>query len=127
DFINTTKDDIYVTVPASGDLIYYTGPAKVGSDIYRSHIPDQLQGEKIILLQGIVKNGETQQPLQAHTTIYSKKGLALNNTASDGSYTSILSKGDKYDFSITANDKGYTFYSDHFNLDTLSKYKFIPV
>src|SRR6185437_7815032 len=27
DFINTAKDDIYITVPASGDLIYYTGPA----------------------------------------------------------------------------------------------------
>ncbi len=124
DFINTSKDDSYATVPASGDIIYYTGPAKLGTDIYRNRIPDALQGEKIILLQGIVKNGESQQPLPARTVIYSKKGLALNNTASDGSYTTILAKGDKYDFSISANDKGYTFYSDFFNLDTLTKYKF---
>ena len=127
DFINTDKDDLYVTVPASGDIIYYTGAAKVGTDIFRNRLPDNLQGEKIILLQGLVKNGETQQPLAAHTAVYSKKGLALNSTATDGGYTTILSKGDKYDFSITANDKGYTFYSDFFDLDTLSKYRFIPL
>jgi outer membrane protein OmpA-like peptidoglycan-associated protein len=31
--------------------------------------------------------------------------------------------GDKYDFAVTAGEKGYSYYSDFFDLDTLKKYK----
>ena len=49
----------------------------------------------------------------------------MNTISSTGNYTAFLRVGDKYDFSITSGEKGYSYYSDFFDLDTLKKYKML--
>jgi OOP family OmpA-OmpF porin len=128
-FINTDKDDRYITVPASGDMVYLSAPAKGGNDLFRIKIPENLQPEKVLFIQGSVKDALTQIPVPAKINTNSIKSnkLKIYSDHSDGTYAVFLVKGEKYDFSISANDKGYAFYSDFYDLDTLTKYRLIPL
>ncbi|MFL5729104.1 MAG: hypothetical protein ACJ75J_06400 [Cytophagaceae bacterium] len=123
-FINTTQDDIYVSVPATGDYIYYTGPNAKTTDIFKMKIPDNLQPDKVLLVQGSVKN-IAGQPVASRVMINSFKDKihGMNTISATGAYSAFMSSGDKYDFSITSGEKGYSYYSDFFDLDTLKKFK----
>jgi OmpA-OmpF porin, OOP family len=125
-FINTDKDDIYVSVPATGDNIFHTGPNAKSTDIFKSKIPDNLQPEKVLLVQGSVKNSAG-EPVSSRVLINSIKDNkhSMNPVSSTGNYTALMRTGDQYDFSITSSEKGYSYYSDLFNLDTLRKYKML--
>jgi outer membrane protein OmpA-like peptidoglycan-associated protein len=128
-FINTDKDDKYITVPASGDFLYLSAPVKGGNDLFKIKIPENLQPEKVVFIQGGVKDASTQAVLLSKITTNSIKSnkLKIYNNHSDGSYAVFLTKGEKYDFSVGANEKGYAFYSDFYDLDTLTKYRLMQV
>jgi OOP family OmpA-OmpF porin len=107
-FINTSKDDKYVSVPAEGSTIYSTGTEKKGSlDVVKTKIPDDLQPEKTTLVQGNIKNA-------ANNPILSTKIIVTNTTtnksniyigAKDGSYTfSVPQDKDVYDVAILSNE-----------------------
>lgn len=124
--INTPKDDIYVSISAQGDYVYHTGPSKVGTDIVRTKIPDELKPKKVIFIDGNVKDKLTQKPLSARIIVYDlKKNKLLGIIQSDvnGTYQTYLTEGTQYDFSIVPNVKNYTYLSQFIDLDTLSKYK----
>jgi OmpA-OmpF porin, OOP family len=125
-FMNTDKDEIYVSVPATGDNIFFTGPNAKSTDIFKMKIPDNLQPEKVLLVQGSVKNS-AEHPVPSRVVINSFKENqhSMNIISPTGNYSAFMHTGDKYDFSITAGEKGYSYYSDLFNLDTLKKYKLI--
>jgi OmpA-OmpF porin, OOP family len=128
-FINTKDDDKYITVPASGDMVYLSAPAKGGNDLFKIKIPENLQPDKVIFIQGIVKDASTLSALPAKITTNSIKSnkLKIYNNHADGTYAVFLPQGEKYDYSITSNEKGYAFYSDFYDLDTLTKYRLIPL
>jgi OmpA-OmpF porin, OOP family len=128
-FINTDKDDKYISVPASGDILYLSAPAKGGNDIFKIKIPENLQPEKVLFLQGSVRDASTQNTVlsKISTNSINTNKLKIYTNHSDGSYMVFLNKGEKYDFSISSNDKGYAFYSDFYDLDTLTKYRLIQL
>lgn len=114
-FINTPKDDKYAFVPASGNIVYYTAADKTGGlDVVKSKIPEKLQSNKLILLQGNVKNA-------SKNTILLPKIVVTNTStniatayigAKDGSYTvSVPQDKDIYDVAIMANDGAFSFKS----------------
>jgi OmpA-OmpF porin, OOP family len=123
-FLNTDKDEIHVSVPASGDNIFFIGPNAKSTDIFKTKIPDNLQPEKVLLLQGTVKSS-TGLPVATRVMINSYKDNqhSMNIIPPTGNYSAFMRAGDKYDFSITAGEKGYNYYSDFFDLDTMKKYK----
>lgn len=125
DFINSAKDDKFVSVPASGKIIYFTTGTHGATDIYTIEIPEGFQPKKVITVQGKVLDAVTQKPLSAFIEIISREGkqetFKIANNKEDGMYTVVLPAGKNYDFSVYV--KGYSFYSDQFKLADLKEYK----
>lgn len=127
-FINTEKDDRYVSVPAGGGLVYHSAPAKTGTglDVVRTRIPDELQPDKVILLQGNVKNASNNLvivPKVMVTNTSNNKSITYPGAA-DGSYTAIVPQDNNiYDVAIMASDGGFTYKSLLFKPTNQPKYE----
>jgi hypothetical protein len=125
-FMNTAKDDKYVSVPASGDMAYYTGLDKVGGlDIARYKIPEELRHEKLTLVQGNVKNSSTNiavlPKVVVTNTATNKSTIFLG--AADGSFTASVPQDGIYDVAIMAYDGGYSFKSMLFTAPAIPKFE----
>jgi outer membrane protein OmpA-like peptidoglycan-associated protein len=125
-FINTDKDDRYVSVPAGGGLVYHSAPSKTGGlDVMRTQIPAELQPDKVTLLQGNVKNASNNLvlvPRVVVTNTSTQKSFSYPGAA-DGSYTAFVPQDDSYDVAIQANDAGFTFQSMLFHKSKQPKYE----
>ncbi len=125
-FVNTAKDEKYVSVGAAGGLIYYTGAEKGGGlDIFRSKISDELQPEKVTLLQGTVKNSSNNLalvPKVVVTNIVTNKSVIYPGAA-DGTYTAFVPQDNSYDVAVMAQEGGCTFKSLLFNPPKQPKYE----
>jgi len=124
--INTSKDDCYVSVPTNGTLIYHTTPGKTGGlDIGRTMIPENLQSEKITMLQGTVRN-ETNNllivPKVVVTNIATNKATIYTGGL-DGTYTASVPQDGNYDVAIMANDGKFSFKSMIFKTPSISKFE----
>jgi OmpA-OmpF porin, OOP family len=128
DFINTPKDDELISVPASGDVIYLSNTNKNNKDdIYRLPLPKNFQPEEVVLVQGVVKNEETNKPMPAVirvSNIKTKEKISeTENDSLTGKYDLYLQKGKKYDVSVTS--KGYSFQSEVYDLEQAKAYETI--
>jgi OOP family OmpA-OmpF porin len=124
-FLNTDKDDQLISVPASGDVIYFS-TTKLNSkdDIFKLELPKQFRPEEVVALEGYIKN-ELNKPIQATVKVNSLKSkekvMEINNDTLTGKYKIFLKEGEKYDVSISA--KGYSFQSQVIDADSLKAYK----
>jgi outer membrane protein OmpA-like peptidoglycan-associated protein len=125
-FINTAKDERYVSVPAGGGLVYHSAPAKTGGmDVVRTKIPDNLQPDKVTLLQGTVKNASNNLALVPKVVVTNttfNKSITYPGAA-DGSYTAIIPQDGLYDVAIMATDGGFSFKSMLFKAPKPTKYE----
>ncbi|MFN6944545.1 MAG: TolB family protein [Cytophagaceae bacterium] len=119
--VNTENDDLYISIPATGELVYFTAPAKVGTDIVAARIPDHLKPAKVIIRYGKITD-ENKSKLDARIVLTDLKTNELNviGTWYDGSYTLFLPHGLKADIAFQANDNGYLWHSSHEDI-TLEK------
>jgi hypothetical protein len=126
-FINTAKDERYVSVPAGGGLIYHSAPTKTGTglDVVRTKIPDELQPDKVTLLQGSVKNASNNlvlAPKVVVTNTSNNKSITYTGSA-DGSYTAVVPQDNIYDVAIMATDGGFSFKSLLFKPSKQAKFE----
>ncbi len=129
DFINTPFEDSLVSIPASGDIMYYTKSIEEGSEISRIYsvpIPEELQQKKVITVFGVVRDARKPSKLLSAiiTIVDSKRGgkkKIIFSNKKDGKYIAILNKGSIYDFSVKKRD--YAFYSTKIDLRKLKKYE----
>lgn len=126
EFINTDKDDQLISVPASGDIIYFASTKNNSKDdIFKVDLPKQFRPEDVLLVQGVIKNDETNKPIVATIKVNNfktkEKVMEVTNDSLTGKYQLYLQEGQKYDVSISA--KGYTFHSEVIDTDTLKAYK----
>jgi len=72
--INTSGDDYFFTIPASGDVGYLSARGRSGGlgdfDIYKVPLPYELRPKKITTLSGIVYNVKTVGKPDASATVY---------------------------------------------------------
>lgn len=123
--VNTPEDDIYISVPAAGDLVYFTKTITKSKDIVRARIPNELQPDPVVLIQGIV-NDENKKSIASSilvTNTSAKKLSAVHSLYADENIFLILPKGNNYDVSFYGSEKGYYYQSHRYELDTLSKFK----
>ncbi|MGI9544046.1 MAG: hypothetical protein ACR2MX_12385 [Cyclobacteriaceae bacterium] len=123
DFLNTEKDDRFVSIPAPGNVVYYGTIYKGGYDIIMAKVPAQLQPRKMVMLQGEVVDKLSGAPIDAYVQIYdaaTKEQLqAFRTGASRGDFSFYMTEGRLYDFSIMAMDQKHTFYSELFELEDM--------
>jgi OOP family OmpA-OmpF porin len=126
EFINTPKDDELISVPASGDIIYLSNTNKNSKDdIYKLPLPKEFQPDEVVLVNGVVKNEETNKPMQAIIRVSNIKTkeqlIETENDSLTGKYNLYLQKGKKYDVSVTS--KGYSFQSEVYDLEKTGSYE----
>jgi outer membrane protein OmpA-like peptidoglycan-associated protein len=116
-FLNSEKDDELITVPSSGDCMYLSSTNKNNKDdIYTISLPKEFQPEKVVVVEGVVTNQTTHQPMQAHVHVSdintNKPLMEVSNDSVSGKYILYLEKGKTYDVSVSS--KGYNFQSEKY-------------
>lgn len=124
--INSEGWDAYFTIPASSDFAYYVSTENsIGLlDIFKIELPESLKPEKVVYLQGIVRNSKDSEPLEAK--IYYERlssgellGIARSNSET-GEFKIVLPEGEKY--GIRAETQGFLPINENIDLRDLENY-----
>lgn len=124
--INTSGDDAFLSVPASGDVAYISS-SREGSDddIFRAPLPDLLRPDKVVLLSGVITDRLTGLPIEANIVIEDlQAGTTIfnaNSNSASGRYTVVLQPGK--DYGISVNAPGYVFVSERYTIPANADYK----
>jgi outer membrane protein OmpA-like peptidoglycan-associated protein len=126
-FINTQANDEYISVPARGDIIYYTGLYKEKlHHLYMAVIPDELRGKKVAMITGRVSFDDPGAAAAgARIQAYDAESSTLVSIAdmdpADGSFYMVLSEGRVYDFSVFPRAAGQLYHSDLIDLRAMER------
>lgn len=128
DTINTKYDERIVSVPASGDTLYYSQPVDQGGKvIYRiktATIPKELRQSTVVTVAGTVKDRQNAAVvLKAEIKIVDvqeKDTQVVLNNEEDGKYFIVLNRERVYDISVSR--KGYIPYSNRIDLRDVKKF-----
>lgn len=117
--INSTGDDTNFSISASGLAYFASSRLDEGNfDLFQVELPDFLKPKPTIVVQGIVSNAVSEQPLGALVLIEdinSGELIATNKSnEATGEYLVVLPAG--RDYSVSASSQGFFFYSQSFNL-----------
>ncbi|MEK6793319.1 MAG: OmpA family protein [Spirochaetota bacterium] len=116
---NTDGWDGYFSIPASGSQAYLV--SSTGSlgmrDIFRIAMPDVIKPLPVVLVQGVVQNKKSGEPVDALIQYYDlTNGVLIGSAIADpanGRYSIILQSGKRYAFRAEKKD----FYAVNENLD----------
>jgi OOP family OmpA-OmpF porin len=126
--INTKYDDRIVSIPASGDVIYYShAEEKGGRLVYRiktAKLPVEMQQSSVITVAGVVTDkNDPAKTINAEiriTDMQNRDTQVIWSNHEDGKYFIVLNKKRVYDVSVSK--KGYLFYSTRFDLGDVTKF-----
>ncbi len=125
--INTPLWDAYFSISAKADFAYYASYANsIGdSDIFRVRLSDDNKPEPVALIQGVVRNAKTNEPIKA-TIVYEtlpdgeNAGTAVSNPES-GEYKVVLPLDKNY--AILAEAKGFLSVDENVDLVGTTDYQ----
>ncbi|WP_258104552.1 OmpA family protein [Marinoscillum sp. MHG1-6] len=128
--VNSSGDDTNFSISAEGIGYFASSRIDPGNyDIYQVELPDHLKPKPTVVIQGIVSNSETNEPLGAVVLIEdinSGELIAINKSNSvTGEYLIVLPAGRSY--SVSTNSKGFFFYSQSFDIPSDANYEEISM
>ncbi len=122
--INTGDDNAFLSLPASGDRVYFSVIVDGDEDIYIAPLPKMLRPENVVLVAGKVTEKATGKPIEASIAIEDLQTgetiFKANSNARNGGYTTVLKAGRDYGISISAD--GYVFLSDRYTIPAETDY-----
>ena len=123
-YINTPENDEYVSIPARGDIIYFTGKYRDQHNIYKAIIPDEFRSKKVLMITGSVDYTDDQKPsedviIQAYDLASGDVFTTTRLRQKDNSYTIFLPEGAKYDISAFPQKGGHAYYSQIIDLENM--------
>jgi hypothetical protein len=122
DYVNTPANERFASIPARGDIIYYSTKFKGTFDIIKARIPEEHQPLKVLYLKGEVSNAEG-MPMEAFIQIYDVQDKSLvqyhRTTQENSNFEFYIAAGKQYDFSIVPLTPNYGFYSEILDLEEL--------
>ena len=131
--INTPDDDVYFVIAASGQHAYYSSvknDSKGYTDIYKitflkdiqvdtTQLITQVTESELTLVTGVIKNKETNEPIEATVEIYDNEKNQIVSTVTSNSKTGkflvSLPSGKNYGMLVKSNN--YLFHSENFNIN----------
>jgi len=116
DFVNTEKDDHYVSIPVRGDIIYYSREDKGEESLFKAKIPEEFQPYKVLWLDSRVvtqDNAPTEALVQYAP---SDQAWKFKPTDENGYFSLILKEGKLYDVAVVDRNGKYTFSSTMYDL-----------
>jgi len=126
DFINTDQNDEFVSVPARGDIMYYSGSYKNVLNIYMAAIPNDLRPNKVLMLTGKITVQQNENPakevlIQAYDATTGDLYTTVMPRMSDNTYTLFLPEGTTYDVSAFPLAAGSTYQSMMIDLTSMTQ------
>ena len=123
-FINTEQNDEFISVPARGDIIYFSGTYRDQYNIYMAMIPETFRPQKVLMLTGTVSYNDVKKPsedvlIQAFDTQTSEVFTTTRLKQNDNSYTLFLPEGSSYDVSAFPQKGGHTYASKIIDLTSM--------
>lgn len=117
--INSKGNDTNFSISAAGQGYYASSRLDPENfDIFQVELPDELKPKPTIIVQGVVSNSETEDPLGALLLIEDLNSgeLIASNKSNElsGEYLVVLPSGRDYSVSVSA--EGFFFYSQSFEL-----------
>ncbi|HYG17819.1 MAG TPA: hypothetical protein VD816_02780 [Ohtaekwangia sp.] len=121
DFVNTEKDDQYVSVAALGRYLLKESPgARKNSEITEFLIPDELRPKGLMKVEGKISD-DNGAPVPAYISVMdlqANKRVFSGRPAADGTYFLYLMEGSQYEISFDPEQSNMTFYARRFDLTT---------
>ncbi len=124
DYINTEENDEYISVPARGDIVYYSATFRDQHNIYMGLIPETFRPKKVMMLSGTVTYTDGINPFDdVIIQAYDVRNGAIFTTSRlnkhDNSFTLFLPEGTKYDVSAFPQKGGHTYHSKIYDLENM--------
>ena len=120
DYINSSADEKFVSIPAKGDLAYFSKEIDGFQTLVKAKIPKKFQQRNILWINGKVTAPSLDkvkvQMLNLKTK--EKKTISPNNK---GEFVLLATAGAKYDISVRDTDGKFTFVSRLDDLTNLTK------
>lgn len=121
-FINTDQNDEFVSIPARGDIIYFSGTYRDQYHIYKGIIPEEFRAKKVMMLTGTVDYNDGQNPsddvlIQAFDISTGRVFTSTRLNKGDNSFSIFLPEGTLYDVSAFPQKGGHTYFSQIYDLN----------
>lgn len=126
EYLNTPRNDEYVTVPAKGDVAYYTDRERDQYQIYKALIPEHLRPDPVLLLTGHVRESGSDRPVNGALLLVTDlqadrpAGQAQSN-APNGAVFLALTGGREYGLTVAPTQPGFAFISQRHDLKNLGR------
>ncbi len=121
DFVNTDKDDQFVSVAALGRYLLKDVPGnRKNNELVEFLIPNDIRPKGVIKIEGTVKD-PTNAAVPAYiaaTDLGTGKRAFSGRPAADGSYMLYLMEGARYELSVDPEQSSLTFFARLFDLTT---------
>jgi len=123
-YINTPDNDEYVSIPARGDIIYFTSKYRDQFNIYKAIIPEEFRPKKVLMLTGDVSYADGNNPsedviIQAYDLQSGEVFTTTRLRQNDNGFTIFLPEGAKYDVSAFPQKGGHTYFSRILDLENM--------
>lgn len=123
--LNSEGDDTQFTISAAGKAYFASSRLDPNNyDLFEVELPDYLKPKPTIIIQGVVTNAKTTDPVGAVVLIEdinSGELLAVNKSNSvSGEYLVVLPAGRNY--SVSTTSEGFFFYSESFEIPKDTSY-----
>lgn len=117
DFVNTEKDDQYVSVSALGRYLLKESKGTKGNfELTEFLLPSNLRPKGLMKVEGKVNSNSP--TYISVTDLQSNKRIFATQPAPDGSFFLYLPEGSYYDFAIDPEQGHYTYFSKQYDLRT---------
>lgn len=121
DFVNTEKDDQYVSVAALGRYLLKEAPgAKKNSELTEFLIPNEIRPQGMMKVEGKVTD-PSGAAIPAYIAVWGTKTNSRfynGRPAADGSYFLYLREGTQYELSVDPEQSNATYFSKQLDLTT---------
>lgn len=120
DFVNTERDDQYVSVAGLGRYLLRDAPGARKSELVEYLIPDELRPKGMMKIEGTVVD-ETGQPLQGYVSLVdigTGERVYNGRPGGDGTFLLYAMEGGRYELGIDPEHGNKTYFSKIFDLTT---------
>jgi OOP family OmpA-OmpF porin len=126
--VNTSHNESFFTLTASGDKVYFTSQTKDGDDIdmYMLILPPILKPLPVLLVSGRVLNSKTNEPIPDVKIFFenlstgAEMGVA-NSSPGSGTYQIVLPSGSNYGY--LAQKDGFISVNSNIDLTNMPEYR----
>lgn len=118
DFVNTEKDDQFVSSISNGRYLLKEAPGKFKSEILEYLVPAQWRPRAVMKVEGQIL-GQSGMPVPAYisvTDLITHKRFFSGRPDKEGNYFLYLTQGSKYELSIDPEESNFTFFSKMFDM-----------